>query len=47
MMKLVLVQQQKIISILNSKYQCIDEHPKMHKDVNELLLYVNKTTNNL
>ena len=37
----------KIISILNSKYQCIDEHPKMHKDVNELLLYVNKTTNNL
>lgn len=37
----------KIISILNSKYQCIDEHPKMHKDVNELLLYVNKSTNNL
>lgn len=37
----------KIISILNSKYQCIDEHPKMHKDVNELLLYVNKATNNL
>lgn len=37
----------KIISILNSKYQCIDEHPKMHKDVNKLLLYVNKTTNNL
>lgn len=37
----------KIISILNSKYQCIDEHPKMHKDVNEFLLYVNKTTNNL
>lgn len=37
----------KIISILNSKYQCIDEHPKMHKDVNELLLYVNETTNNL
>lgn len=37
----------KIISILNSKYQCIDEHPKMHKDVNELLLYINKTTNNL
>ena len=37
----------KIISILNSKYQCIDEHPKMHKDVHELLLYVNKSTNNL
>ena len=37
----------KIISILNSKYQCIDEHPKMQKDVNELLLYVNKSTNNL
>lgn len=37
----------KIISILNSKYQCIDEHPKMHKDVNKLLLYVNKSTNNL
>ena len=37
----------KIISILNSKCQCIDEHPKMHKDVNELLLYVNKSTNNL
>lgn len=37
----------KIISILNSKYQYIDEHPKMHKDVNELLLYVNKSTNNL
>lgn len=32
----------KIISILNSKYQCIDEHPKMHKDINELLLCVNK-----
>lgn len=37
----------KIISILKSKYQCIDEHPKMHKDVNELLLYVNKSTKNL
>lgn len=37
----------KIISILNSKYQCIDEHPTSYKDVNELLLYVNKTTNNL
>lgn len=37
----------KIISILNSKYQCIDEHPKMHKDINELLLYVNKSANNL
>lgn len=29
----------KIISILNSKYQCIDEHPSICKDVNEELIH--------
>lgn len=29
----------KIISILNSKYQCIDEHPTSYKDVNEELIH--------
>ena len=29
----------KIISILNSKYQCIDEHPPIYKDVNEELIH--------
>lgn len=31
----------KIISILNSKYQCIDEHPTSYKDVNEELIHKN------
>ena len=31
----------KIISILNSKYQCIDEHPISYKDVNEELIHKN------
>lgn len=31
----------KIISILNSKYQCIDEHPTSYKDVNEELIHNN------
>lgn len=29
----------KIISILNSKYQCIDEHPSICKDANEELIH--------
>lgn len=29
----------KIISILNSKYQCIDEHSPIYKDVNEELIH--------
>lgn len=29
----------KIISILNSKYQCTDEHPPIYKDVNEELIH--------
>ena len=28
----------KIISVLNSKYQCIDEHPTSYKDVNDELI---------
>lgn len=31
----------KIISVLNSKYQCIDEHPTSYKDVNEELIHKN------
>lgn len=31
----------KIISILNSNYQCIDEHPYVYKDVNEELIHKN------
>ena len=31
----------KIISILNSKYQCIDEHPTSYKDVNGELIHKN------
>lgn len=31
----------KIISILNSKYQCIDKHPTSYKDVNEELIHKN------
>lgn len=31
----------KFISILNSKYQCIDEHPTSYKDVNEELIHKN------
>ena len=31
----------KIISILNSKYQCIDEHPTTYKYVNEELIHKN------
>ena len=31
----------KIISILNSKYHCINEHPAIYKDVNEELIHKN------
>ena len=31
----------KIISVLNSKYQCIDKHPVVYKDVNEELIHKN------
>lgn len=31
----------KIISILNLKFQCIDEHPPIYKDVNEELIHKN------
>lgn len=33
----------KIISIMNSRYQCIDEHPISYKDINEELIHKNSS----